>query len=195
VTVGDPSQTSFGVEVDLPPGEQEYGTAACQVQIGGQSFAYTLGVVVNPASLPIPVAVDPAGNIGVSQDHMPVGVHFDPAQTRFAVWGAGGYTFAFSLPSGDTTFSGAGVIFNDQPDMIRHELSANNLTVWIYNNYLATNTDAVSASFEFTLSNQVTIDPTIINNPINQGGVGGSGGTEDCELVGAGADQRGDFVE
>jgi hypothetical protein len=185
----DRLQASFLVDASDLPLLQEYGTAQCQV--GG--FSYTLGVIVNPLNLLIPVAVDVTGEIAVDQADMPVGVHFNPAQHWFVVRGAGDYTFAFSLPAdGGTIFKD--VTFDNPPEMIDYQISDDNLTLWIYNYYLKTNPETLAAPFTFVLSSQapgstgdIIVDPTIINNPINQGGSGGIGCEPEPrhELVGA----------
>ena len=173
----DKSQASFLVDASNLPLLQEYGTAGCQV--GGVS--YTLGVIVNPLNLLIPVAVDITGEIAVDQADMPVGVHFNSAQHWFVVRGAGDYTFAFSLPAdGGTIFKD--VIFDNPPEMIDYQISEDNLTLWVYNYYLKTNPATLAAPFIFVLASQIpgsstgdiVVDPTIINNPINQGGSGGT---------------------
>ncbi len=182
-------QASFLVDASDLPLLQEYGTAGCQV--GG--FNYTLGVIVNPLSLLIPVAVDVTGEIAVDQAAMPVGVHFNQTQHWFVVRGAGDYTFAFSLPpDGGKIFKD--VTFVNPPEMIDYQISDDNLTLWIYNYYLKTNPATLAAPFTFVLSSlnqsgvaDILVDPTIINNPINQGGSGGidCGPEPRYELVGA----------
>jgi hypothetical protein len=185
-----PTQVSFLVDASELPLLQEYGTASCQV---GEGFDYTLGVIVNPLNLRIPVAVDITGEIAVDQADMPVGVHFNHDQHWFVVRGAGDYTFAFSLPAhGGVIFKD--VTFDNPPEMIDYKISDDNLTFWVYNYYLKTNPATLAAPFTFVLSSQapgstgdITVDPTIINNPINQGGSGGSdyGREPRHELVGA----------
>ena len=49
------------------------------------------------------------------EDDVPIGVHFEPEDHWFSVWTAGGYTFAFSLPSQNRVYI-QDVIFNDPPD-------------------------------------------------------------------------------
>jgi hypothetical protein len=171
-----PSQAVFSVDASQPALLQQYGTAGCLA--GG--IDYVLGVIVNPLNLMIPVAVDAAGEIRVDQADMPIGVHFNAPNHRFAVWGAGAYTFAFALPS-DAGRIFTGVTFDDPPEMINYEISDDKLTFWVYNDYLKTNPVVLAAPFTFQISNltpsgiaDVVVDPTIINNPINQGGSGGA---------------------
>jgi hypothetical protein len=167
-------QATFLVDASNLPLLQKYGTAECQV--GG--FSYTLGVIVNPLNLLIPIAVDLEGEIAVDQADMPIGVHFNSPNHKFGVWGAGDYTFAFSLPSdGGVIFTN--VTFVEKPEMIEAEICADGLTLCVYNDYLETNPDVLNATFNMTISSigsnagDVVVDPTIINNPINQGGSGG----------------------
>jgi hypothetical protein len=170
-----PSEAIFFVDASNLPLLQEYGTAGCLID-GNE---YILGVIVNPLNLVIPVAVDIDGEIAVDQADMPIGVHFNSPNHRFGVWGAGAYTFAFALPAdGGRIFTG--VHFENPPEMIDWEISADQLTFWVYNDYLKTNTSILAAPFTFEISNltpngiaDITVDPTIINNPINQGGSGG----------------------
>jgi hypothetical protein len=168
----EPFLVSFSVDgTNLPPW-QEYGTAGCAV--GG--IKYTLGVIVNPAVVVIPATIDKKGAILVKDDYLPVGVQFDPFYNEFHVWAAGGYTFAFSLlPADDWQF--VALRFTRMAPTVTSEIGADGLTAWVYNNYLATSR-ATKASFDFEVSDalngiQKIIDPTIINNPINQGGSGG----------------------
>lgn len=166
------SQAAFFVDASILPVLQQYGTAGCQ--IGG--IEYTLGVIVNPSVVLIPATVGQSGAVLVNQSTMPKGVHFKNAED-FAVWTAGGFTFAFSLmPSQGMQFQE--VIFTKPAPMVSSEISADGLTAWIYNDYLATSPGVV-VSFELYCSTPMDeilhkiIDPTIINNPINQGGDGG----------------------
>jgi hypothetical protein len=143
-------------------------------------------------NLSIPVAVDTKGEIAVDQADMPIGVHFNQDQHWFVVRGAGDYTFAFSLPP-DGGMSFKDVKFDTPPEMMI-DYKVTDLTLWVYNYYLKTNPATLAAPFTFVLSpgnssntGDITVDPTIINNPINQGGSGGSdyGRAPRHELVGA----------
>jgi len=173
VTLPDKAQATFLLDAGILPVQQQYGTAGCLV--GG--VEYTLGVIVNPSVVLVSATVDPQGTVRVNQDFMPKGVHFKNSDT-FSVWTAGGYTLAFSLiPSQGILFQD--VIFTTPAPMFSAEISADGLTAWIYDNHLATS-GGVTVSFDFIVSDPVNglwkiIDPTIINNPINQGGSGGSG--------------------
>jgi len=128
----------------------------------------------------VSATIDQQGTVKVNQAVMPKGVHFKNSDT-FSVWTAGGYTLAFSLiPSQGILFQD--VIFTKPAPMFSSEISADRLTAWIYDNNLATSGGA-TVSFDFIVSDPANgtwkiIDPTIINNPINQGGGGGI----DCEL-------------
>jgi hypothetical protein len=185
VTLPDKSEATFLVDAGILPVQQQYGTAGCQ--IGG--IEYILGVIVNPSVVLVSATVDQQGTVKVNQAVMPKGVHFKNSDT-FSVWTAGGYTMAFSLiPSQGILFQD--VIFTKPAPMFSAEISADKLTAWIYDNNLATS-GGTTVSFDFIVSDPVNgiwkiIDPTIINNPINQGGSGGN----DCEreprheLVGA----------
>jgi hypothetical protein len=174
-----PSTATFAVDAGQLPEDQEFGLALCQLP----AAAFSLGVIVNPAGLSVPVGIDVDGVITVDQDDVPVGVHFVVAQQKVSVWAAGGYAFPFSLPS-DSPYRFERVDFKDPSQMFTAEISADGLTAWIFNNNLIANS-GVSVSFEFycgipnsnTLPTLV-VDPTIINNPINQGGGDGlPGGT------------------
>lgn len=184
VTLPDKSQATFLVDAGILPVQQQYGTAGCR--IGG--IEYTLGVIVNPSVVLVSATVDQDETIRVDQAFMPKGVHFKNSDT-FSVWTAGGYTFAFSLiPAQGLRFQR--VDFVEPAPMFSSEISTDGLTAWIYNNNLATSGGA-TASFDFLVSDSVNgtwtiIDPTIINNPINQGGGGGDYEPEPRhELMGA----------
>jgi len=172
VAVPEKSQATFLVDASILPALQQYGTAGCRVG----DVEYVLGVIVNPSVVLIPITVDQKGTIMVNQSTMPKGVHFKNAED-FSVWTAGGYTFAFSLiPAQGLLFQE--VKFTKPAPMVSSEISADGLTAWIYNNNLATSPGVV-VEFEFYCSTptnayQKIIDPTIINNPINQGGSGGA---------------------
>lgn len=168
----EPFLVSFSVDGRILPNWQEYGTAGCKVG-GGQ---YILGVIVNTSAVVVPVTIDKEGTVQVNKDFLPVGVQFDDFNNVFNVWAAGGFTFAFSLlPEDDWQF--VALRFTRVAPMVTHLISADGLTAWVYNDYLATSRGA-RASFDFDVSDPVNgirkiIDPTIINNPINQGGSGG----------------------
>lgn len=169
----EPFLVSFSVDGKNLPAWQEYGTAGCEVGSG----QYILGVIVNPSVVLIPATLDNKGTIQVKEDFLPVGVQFDPLFNVFNVWAAGGYTFAFSLLSEDD-WQFVALRFTRVAPMVTYEISADGLTAWVYNNYLATSRET-RASFDFDVSDPVNgirkvIDPTIINNPINQGGSGGA---------------------
>jgi len=184
VTLPDKSEATFLVDASILPVQQQYGTAGCL--IGG--IEYTLGVIVNPSVVLVSATIDQDEKIKVDQAFMPKGVHFKNADT-FSVWTAGGYTFAFSLlPAQGMLFQE--VVFTSPAPMFSSEISADKLTAWIYNNNLAIS-DGATVSFDFIVSGPGNgtwkiIDPTIINNPINQGGSGGSdyGREPRHELVG-----------
>jgi hypothetical protein len=179
VTLPDKSETTFLLDASILPVQQQYGTAGCLID----GIEYTFGVVINPSVVLVPATIDQDRKINVDQAFMPKGVHFRNGDT-FGVWTAGGYTFAFSLiPAQGLRFEK--VKFTKPAPMFSSEISADQLTAWIYNNNLAASPGAV-VEFDFycstpTGNDQIIIDPTIINNPINQGG---SGGTPDvpCSL-------------
>lgn len=173
----DPEQITLEVDASRLPSVQSYGDAAFTVY----GVPYTLGFLVNPSSLLVPIAVGLAGEIRVDPEDLPIGISFDPQEHDFNVWTGGGYTFAFSLPS-QNTVSIKAVQFNDPPGPITAEISADHLTAWVRNNYLKESPETMPVSFDLVLmsssGNQgepgtIIVDPTIINNPINQGGSGG----------------------
>ncbi|HEX4497989.1 MAG TPA: hypothetical protein VIE43_20100 [Thermoanaerobaculia bacterium] len=177
--VGQTATTAtFAVDADQLPELQEFGLALCQLA----AASFSLGVIVNPQGLSVPVGLDIDGTITVDQDDVPVGVHFVLAQQKVSVWAAGGYAFPFAL-SPDQPYRFEKVDFDDPSQMFTAEISDDKLTAWIFNNNLVANS-GVAVSFEFycgvpnaaTLP-RVIVDPTIINNPINQGGDGLPGGT------------------
>jgi hypothetical protein len=173
----DPEQITLEVDAVRLPSVQSYGTAAFTVY--GEPYA--LGFLVNPSSLLVPIAVSVAGEIGVDPEDLPIGISFDPQDHEFNVWTGGGYTFAFSLPS-QNMVSIQAIQFNDPPGPITAEISADQLTAWVRNNYLKESQETIPVSFDLVLMTTngsqggpgtIIADPTIINNPINQGGSGG----------------------
>lgn len=178
----EPEAIVFLVDASRLPSAQLYGTASFTVY----GVPYTLGILVNPVSLLAPVEVTVAGEIHVDPEALPIGIQFDAMTHGFNVWTAGGYTFAFSLPSQNQVFI-ADVAFRGSPGPLTCEISADALTAWVRNNYLEANPDVVPISFDLVLEvingsqgapKIITVDPTIINNPINQGGSGGDYGEE-----------------
>jgi hypothetical protein len=119
------------------------------------------------------MGIDAPNTLTVNQDAVPVGVHCDLARQKIAVWAAGGYTFAFSLPTeGDLRFDH--VELTPLTPMMMTSLSGDRLTAWIFNNNMAVH-PGLSVDVKFhcvslTANTDVVLDPTIINNPINQGG-------------------------
>jgi hypothetical protein len=168
-----PQEINFSVDASELPISQLYGLATFRVN----GVPYSLGVIVNPLSLLIPVAVELPGELLVNPKYLPVAVRFDPENHDFNIWGAGGYNLAFSLPS-QKDYVFAGVSFDPAPGPLSFEISADGLTVWLRNNYLLTNPDVQEISFGLEIGTPgtagpgIVIDPTIINNPINQGGSG-----------------------
>ena len=166
-----PTQATFAVDAGQLPMAQAFGMALCGLGAAGD---YSLGVLVNPASVSLPIGIDVQGTIIVDPADVPVGVHCVPAQQKISVWAAGGYSFAFSLPT-DGEYRIQSVDFEDASEMFSASISLDGLTAWILNNNLITNPGVV-VSFKFICSIpdsdvfRVVIDPTIVNNPINQGG-------------------------
>ena len=167
-----PVQASFFLDVSVLPLAQGFGMAICQT---GPASGYSLGVVMNPASLSLPIVIDPDG-ISVNPADVPVGVHVDPAQQKLAVWAGGGYTFSFALPAG-TNLRFESVEIDPPSPMLIPSIGADKLMAWIYNDNLDVHS-GFSADVKFHCSQdvlgnalpEVILDPTIINNPINQGG-------------------------
>jgi hypothetical protein len=166
-----PTRATFSVDASKVFTAQAFGMALCAL---GASGGYSLGVLVNPASVSLPIGIDVQGAIIVDPADVPVGVHCIPAQQKISVWAAGGYSFAFSLPT-DSGYRIQSVVFEDPSEMFSASISLDGLTAWILNDNMITN-PGVQVSFEFICASaatdalRVVIDPTIINNPINQGG-------------------------
>jgi hypothetical protein len=189
------TQATFSVDASQLPMSQSFGMAMCQV---GTAVSYSLGVIVNPATVSLPIGIDSSG-MQVEQDDVPVGVHCNTSQQKISVWAGGGYSFAFALPA-DGNLQLDFVEFDPPSSALPNSISDDKLTAWIFNNYTASNPGfQVAVKFHCSpvpppdVRVDIVIDPTIINNPINQGGVGGSGGVFDkwYEPVGARVDQRG----
>jgi hypothetical protein len=130
-------------------------------------------MIVNPATLSLAIGIDTSG-MWVDQHSVPVGVYCNPTDQSITTWAGGGYSFAFALPPGDLRIDK--VVFDPPSAALPYLISGDELKVWIFNN----NTSAHSGSevkvlfFPKSLANANAslppIDPTIINNPINQGG-------------------------
>jgi hypothetical protein len=150
------------------PEEQDFGTAFFTVGAAG----YSIGFVVNPESLSLPLVIDSAG-IAVDPDDVPVGVHVDPAKNKLAVWAGGGYTFAFALPAG-SLLRFERIEFVPESPMLTGSIAGDKLMAWVYNDNLDSHSGCVVDVKFHTSSiageNGPVLDPTIINNPINQGG-------------------------
>jgi hypothetical protein len=185
-----PVQATFFLDVSVLPLAQGFGMAICQT--GGTS-GYSLGVIVNPTSLSLPLVIDPSG-ISVNPTDVPVGLHVDPTRQKLAVWAGGGYTFAFALPAG-TNLRFESVEIDPPSPMLIPSIGADKLMAWIYNDNLDVHsgfqTDVKFHCSQLLLLGdqlpEVVLDPTIINNPINQGGGNDSLPAEapGIELVGA----------
>jgi hypothetical protein len=171
------------LDVNPLPLEQDFGSAFFQVGEVGYSVAF----VVNPASLSLPLVISPAG-ISVNPDDVPVGVHVDPAQQKLAVWAGGGYIFSFALPAGsDLRFDR--VEFVPESPMLSASIGGDKLMAWVYNDNLDSHSGfQTDVKFHCSPANsngpEQILDPTIINNPINQGG-GDEAPVPRTEVVGA----------
>jgi hypothetical protein len=163
-----PEQAVCSLDVNPLPLEQDFGPAFFQVGTVG----YSVGFVVNPASLSLPLVIDPEG-IYVNQEEVPVGVHVDPAKQKLAVWASGGYTFSFALPAGSPLRFERVELVPESP-MLTPSIGEDKLMAWIYNDNLETHSGfQVDVKFHCSdIANgpELVLDPTIINNPINQGG-------------------------
>jgi hypothetical protein len=184
------TQGSFFVAASLG-----FGTAMLQLW---QAPSYQLGVLVNPALVDLPIGIDAQGEISVNPADIPVGVQVDPSQSQISVSAAGNYGLAFSLT--DASLKIKKVTFDPPASAFPYAISEDGRTATISNNTMASRSEALAVHVLFVCttgssskhSNQtVIIDPTIVNNPINQGG---GDGAMNCliepryELVGVGAD-------
>jgi len=172
-----PESLVFRVDAGRLPSAQLVGTLGFTLY----GEPYTIGVLVNPASVLVPVEITLEGEIEVDPDALPIGVDFNAENHAFNVWTGGGYTFAFSLPSQTQMFIEE-VVFQGPQGPLTYEISADALTAWVRNNYLDSNPDVMPISFDLLVGvvnasqetpGTITVDPTIINNPINQVGSGG----------------------
>ena len=166
-----------------------FGTAMLELW---RAPTYQLGVLVNPAQVNLPLGLDAQGAISVNPADVPVGVQVDPAQGQIAISAAGNYGLAFSLT--DASLKIKEVTFDPPAPEFSYAISKDGAT--IFNNTMVSRSAALAVHVLFTVSSSnhidpIIIDPTIVNNPINQGG---GDGAMDCpaepryELVGAVAD-------
>jgi hypothetical protein len=180
------TQGSFFVATSLG-----FGTAMLELW---QAPTYQLGVLVNPAQVNLPLGIDAQGAISVNPADVPVGVQVDPSQGQISVSAAGNYGLAFSLT--DASLRIKKVTFDPPAPVFSYAISGDGRTATIFNNTMVSRSAALAVHVLFTVSDSVhidpiIIDPTIVNNPINQGG---GDGTMNCstepryELVGAVAD-------
>jgi hypothetical protein len=169
-----PTQVTFSVNASPLPMSQTSGMAICPV--GGSNF--NLLVLANPATVPVALGIV-GSSLQINQSSMPVGVYCDnavPSDPKIYVGTGGGYAISFSLPSGDERFDS--IQFEDPAVTLPNLISGDGLTAWIFNDHRTPHADIQSVGFTFTISSVPptdpkpprTFDPTIINNPINQGG-------------------------
>ncbi len=180
-TTGPLTQTSPGVFL-LQSGmwtrnqQQAMITAAIP---GGPSF----GVLINPASIPVSVHLQPGG-LSVDKDELPIGMEFDGSHT-FTLQAAGNFIFDFWISQIST--KGALILTPNGlvPERFSYAPADTHVYVADHNMEVYPELQPPPFSFNFSLdpNNQsiridrlVRIDPTIVNNPINQG-PGSGGGT------------------
>ena len=169
------TQATFSINASPLPMSQTPGMAICPV--GGSNF--NLLVLANPATVALALGIVESG-LRIDQSSMPIGVYCDnavPLNPKIYVGTGGGYAISFSLPSGVERFESI-----DFPTVkLPYLISGDGLTAWIFNNHTTPHADIQSVEFTFYISSgstaatnfvnlRRTFDPTIINNPINQGG-------------------------
>jgi hypothetical protein len=182
------TQVVFSVEASQLPVLQNIGMAMCKV--GPDAVAYSVSILVNPATVSLALGIDETG-MWVNQSQVPVGVYCDPVEKTITTWAGGGYSFAFSLPPGDLRIDS--VEFDPPAAALPYLISGDEMTAWVFNNNTAEHSGSevhvlfIPKSVSGAPLHLPPIDPTIINNPINQGG--GNVCTEvaapQYELVGA----------
>jgi hypothetical protein len=166
-----PTQAVFLVEASQLPVFQNVGMAMCKV--GPAAVSYSLSVIVNPTTMSLALGIGDSG-MWVNQSNVPVGVYCDPVAKTITTWAGGAYSFAFSLPPGDLRIDS--VEFDPPSGALPYLISGDGMTAWIFNNNTAAHSGSevhvnfYPKSLSAATLNLPPIDPTIINNPINQGG-------------------------